>query len=320
MRDINIARVGIVRYVYIVLIGMILFGLISCEAPTSSERYDKDFYYIIAGSLQDNQPLTPEYSIYVGKTIKPGQDILGSYIEDAEVVIIDDMGNTYPLEFGFDMVNEKLGYYNENLIPQSQHTYRIELHLPSEEDSAVIDTVWAETMIPKSISIDLYDRFTTDPDSVDSYHLEWETAGEDYPMIIHTADEEPVYLYSKYYCLEEWNTVRMVKPIMGSDTFDEEVDYDDPSNHYPRLLTIFAEYLPESDGNGGYQVFNAAYQGTIAFYGGYKITINSIDENFYTYLYKPESNFEYGGVHGGYGYFGSCSGTVFYTTVVENID
>ncbi len=312
------------KYIYIVLASITVLAILSCEGPTSSARYDEDHYYIIAGSLEENQPLSIDNAIYVGKTIKPGEDLLSAYITNAEVTITDDLGNSYPLafriNFGSDFDSLKVGYVNENLIPQAEHTYRIEMRVPSEQDSTVIDTVWAETTVPKAITIDLDTCFTTNPDSVDNYQLVWETAGSDHPMIIRTTDGETVYLYSKFYCLEEWNSVRMVKPLFGQDTFDEEDEYDDPSTHYPRLITNFSEYMPEVDGEGGYRIFNPFYQAMIAFYGAYEIKISSIDDNFYKYLYKPESNFEYGGIHGGYGYFGSRSGMTIYTTVVETIE
>ncbi len=310
------------KYITIATAIVLALAILSCEGPTSSERYDEDYYYIIAGALMEGQPMSLDNAIYVGRTIKPGSDILDAFIDDADVTIYDDEGNSYPLEFGFNFGNDldslKIGYFNEDLIPEAEHTYRIELCVPTAQDSTIIDTVWAETTVPKTISIDLGTAFTTNPDSVDNYQLAWETAGSEHPLIIETSDAEPVVIYSKFYCLEEWNTVRMVKPIFGQDTFDEEVDYDDPSNHYPRLLSDFGEFLPDANGNG-YSVSYSFYQALLVFYGGYEIKIHSIDQNFYKYLYKPESNYQYGGVHGGYGYFGSVCGVTIYTTVVEAV-
>ncbi len=308
------------KYTYIILIIASALLIMSCEGPTSSKRYDKDFYYIIAGSLYENEPLSFHNSIYVGKTIPVGGDIEEAFVTDADVVIYDDEGNEYPLQFGIDFETLHFGYYNENLVPQATHTYRIEARVPSAMDSTVIDTVWATTTIPKGVTIDMDTCFTAYEDSVDAYQLVWETAGEEHPMIINTTDGDPVFLYLKYYCLEEWDEVRMVKPIFGEDTFEEEVDYDDPADHYPRLLSFIGEYLPEENGEGGYRVFNSSYQGTLVFFGRYRISVYSVDDNFYHYQYKPDSNFEYGGIHNGYGYFGSASGLTFYTKVVESIE
>jgi hypothetical protein len=58
------------------------------------------------------------------------------------------------------------------------------------------------------------------------------------------------------------------------------------------------------------------YRQAFVFFGNYKVSAYITDDNYYRYKYMPEG-YLYGGVQNALGYFGSASGSVFYTKVVK---
>ncbi len=282
-----------------------------CDDFTSSERYDED-YYVITGLLYEGYPIQP---IFIGKTFSPfDDDFTDMNIPDAEVFIKEFNGDTLvdSVQLVYFPLEEGIGVYIDPLqtkIISSNYIYRIEAQIEEE-------LVWAETEVPVSIYVLPDEAFTTDSTTVFP-QLEYETADSEHPLVIQTIDDEVVNLMFEFYCLLEFEDEPQYIATFGDhETPEDEEEYED-MNGFPRRVDFYTSYLPVLDPETGqYFVTESAYSGAIVFYGDYEISVYSISQNYFNYLYMTEG-YTHGGIQNGFGYFGAVSGISLYTEVIE---
>ena len=297
------------RIIILLIIIALSFG---CDDFTSSERYE-DNYYVITGLLYEGYPIQP---IFIGKTISPFEDeFTDMNIDYAEVIIKEFDGETLvdSVQLVYFPLEEGIGVYIDPFqtkIISSDYIYRIEAQIGDE-------LVFAETEVPDSIYVLPDEAFTTDSTTVFP-QLEYETADSEHPLVIQTIDDEVVNLMFKFYCLEEFEDEPQYIIVFGDhETPEDEEEYENPNDGFPRRINFFGSYLPVW--NEEYQKFlvtESAYSGPIVFYGDYEVTIYSISQNYFNYLYMTDG-YTHGGIQNGFGYFGAVSGTTLYTEIVE---
>ena len=300
----------------IILLLLIMLLLSGCDDFTSSERYTKD-EYVITGLLYEGLPV--QY-IFVGKTISPYQDTYTDMnVDYADVVIKEFNGETLldSIPLIYFQLEDSIGVYMDSLVLinpslaktiSANYTYRIVARIGET-------LVTAETEIPKPVVFVEDAAFTEDSTAVFP-QLDIDTADNEHPLIIQTVDDEPLNILYRFYCLLDFeDDPRYIVSFGGHDSPEDEEEYENPNNGFPRKIEYFGKFLP-SEENGNYFVTESGYSGAIVFYGDYQISIYSISENYYNYLYKTDG-FKQGGIQNGYGYFGAISGVNIYMEVIE---
>ncbi len=102
----------------------------------------------------------------------------------------------------------------------------------------------------------------------------------------------------------------------NSEEFPKDQEsYENEMTGSPRRGFGYYQYKPVAE-DGGYFVEIGFNQLSYTFYGQYRTTVYSIDDNYYSYLYKYEG-YKHGGVHNGYGYFGSANGQQMWSKVIK---
>lgn len=313
---------------YIIIITAIaMLILTACEDNTSGVRYENDSYLILIGSLRDGEPVGPENPVFLGQTIPAdGGNLADMTLPETADVVIHDLSNdqSYPL-IPFGVVPDTLSgdslyvYFDPNfmdsgnaLIPQPGVTYRIEAVTPT-------DSVWAETTMPARITLEENAGYTFEFPQNDAGFptMSYEVINQEHPLMIHSDSGEEHRMLFRFYCLEEFeDQPEYINKILDQpDSPEEPEQYEDPYNGSPRKIRWYNLYKPRPD-NGGYVIREAGYKSAFVFYGKYKVSVFSIDENYYKYLYKSEG-YDWGGIHNGKGYFGSMSGQEMYTKIIE---
>ena len=300
----------------LILLILILLILGGCDNFTSSARYTKD-EYVITGLLYKGLPV--EY-IFIGKTISPYNDFYPDMnVPDADVVIKEFAGETLndSIPLIYFQLEDSIGVYLDPDIlidPSSaktisaDYTYRIEVRI----DGTLVS---AETEIPEPIAFVDDPAFTEDSTAVFP-QLDIDTADNEHPLKIQSQNTEPINLLYRFYCLLDFEDHPQYIISFGDhDTPEDEEEYENPADGFPRRIEFFGQYQP-SEENGNFFVTESAYSGAIVFYGDYEISVFSVSENYYNYLYKTDG-FKHGGIVNGYGYFGAVSGVNVYTEVVE---
>jgi len=315
-------RISYKIFAHIFLAVIIMLILCSCEAPTSSARFEET--YILIGNLVSGEPISHEFPIFLGKTVSvPNGNLFDAFITDAEVTIYNSNGEAETeLFFSVWMSDSasvpQMGYidFQQTFLPQAGEQYRIVAKIPNSETGAT-DSVWAETTMPAAINV-VADSCFAGEYQLPLPELEYEDADERHPLRIQTPDASPIRLHLVLYCLDDWQDVRYIGEFgFGeNEALEEEDQYEDSSNGSPRRVENFFEYTAELADDGHYYVDIDAYHHLFVFYGAYQIKIYSVDENYYRYLYKSEG-YRFGGIHNGFGYFGGKSGTALYTRVVN---
>lgn len=290
---------------------------------TSPKRFDDDLL-VISGYLQAGKTIDMENPIFVGKTVgTEGGNAFNTIIADALVTIEDYSDNSLDtLSYIFD--SSGVGYYNQNLLIQPGVTYKIAV-------SAVIDFdtlyAWAETTVPPDMYLDLdyYNLATENYGYANEYmeeqlpEIPYENVENDFPVYSRFDDSSVVHIYYNYLCLEEFSTsLEFTDPIFGYDHLeeDDQESYDSPLSNNMRESNMLWRYQPLQDSDGNWYLLENTYAGGFQYYGRYRITIFSVDKNFYTYKYHSEG-YSNGGIQGGIGYFGSVNGEDFYTKIIK---
>ncbi len=285
--------------------------LTSCSDFTSEPRYTKE-RYVVTGMLYTGQGITMENPISVGNTFNAnGGNIQNIAIDSASVRIIDTTDNNkiYPLTFGFDLLNLKIGYYEPSgdLIVSAGHTYKLEAVIGA-------DTVSAVTTVPDSIRV--VENAGYSFENIQPYQtMKYDLVDLDYKTWIETFTPANINIWVEYYCLDEWNEVEYTMPFGNITKPEDEEEYENMTDGSPRKHTGYYQYKPVLQ-DGKYLVSLGFTQLSYAFYGNYRVKVYSIDQNYYSYLYKPEG-YRFGGIKNGYGYFGSANGQELWTKIIE---
>ncbi len=305
------------KYIILFCISLVITSCIDFTAP---ERYTEQSYYI-TGILKAGKTVDFESPVIIGETTPvEGFSLSDLFIRDADVVlyemndsraILDSTILTciaIPIQITLELVDTMYIYVdvNEHLVIQPELSYRIEALIDST------DLVWSETTVPKTIQV-LADPTGYIADSTASVWPEmvFEDIDLEHPIMIETLDNETSNLHAEFYCLENWDEAEYIF-AMEEDTYPEdEEEYESEADGSPRKTTTFYIFQPTDN-----LINFSFYQYAFNFYGKYEVTVSSIDDNYMSYLYKPEG-YNHGGINGGVGYFGSAVCSVMYTKVIE---
>jgi hypothetical protein len=306
---------------YLMFAIIIIITLSACEL-TSPVRFENDML-VIAGYLQAGKAVSIDNPVFVGKTVAAeGGHFFDIFLDDA-FVTIEDINLTQKDTLYFGIYGTKIGYYNDNLIIQSGHSYKISVR--ALIDSMTINA-YAITTVPDSVvlNLDYYGYATPDTGYAEEYSsqlpkIKYSQIEEKFPVYSRYANGDVIYSYYHYYCLAEFSTaLEFTNPIMGYNHLeeDDEESYNSPLSYNMRESTMIWRYQPLQDEQGDWFLLEETYDGGFTYYAPYRLTIYSVDQNFYTYKYHSESYF-YGGIQGGIGYFGSVAGEDFFTEIIK---
>ena len=321
------------RTVLAVLTLFVLLGLTACDKSISGPRFIGDTYSL-AGLLVAGSPIDLEHPIYITKsTTLEDFDFAELFVFDASITIyeIDGADTTAVLNLssivdpGFNdyLQIPKVKYVDPSghLIQPGGH-YKIEATIPGYPK-----TIWAETTVPGQVSLETDflnqgiagEGYSLDPASADS--IAYEGLDSRYPLAINTGSYTgKLNMFIEIFCMEEFSTdLEWTIPIFGITNADSSLAwiYNSSGDSMRRISIVakyIAQYFPQSNGN--FAMLRDFAQG-IAFYGKYRFTIYSIDDNYYSYRYKTDGYLN-GGIHNALGYFGSASGGKLYTRVVKD--
>jgi hypothetical protein len=295
---------------YIILICAVLF-IASCTEFTAPERYTEESYYL-TGILRAGETVDFDNPIIIGKTIP----VEGGMLDD--LLIFDAAVTLYELSLDNTIIDStaltfqvnpfgQLGYIDVagNMIIEPENIYLIEAVIDST------DLVWAQTIVPKTITVQPDSGYITDPSVTVWPEIVFDDIDLEHPIMIETQDNETFNLHCEFYCLEEWQDAEYIF-AMEEDTYPEDAEeYESEADGSPRKTSTFYIFQPTEN-----LVNFSFYQYAFVFYGRYEVTVSAIDDNYLNYLYKPEG-YNHGGIKGGVGYFGSAVSNVIYTKIVE---
>ncbi len=307
---------------YLIILPTVLIILSGCSDFTAPERFDGETY-AVTGLLIAGQPIGLERPIYVTRstTIEDFQ-YLELFVADAEVKIIDL--NTRAEFQLFPALHEfKIKYIdpNDNII-QPDHTYRLEVIIPGYEK-----LIWAETTVPSQVTLtpDFYGWNVSGQgfslQNLEPYpEITFDTVESRYPLALETGTfTGTLNLFAEMYCLEEFSTsLEFTTPVFGQtnpDTTMVTTYYS--SGEGVRRIQFLGKYtsVPHQQPAGNYMMIKD-YRQVFIFFGRYRVTLYSCDDNFYRYKYSPEGYF-HGGIKNALGYFGSASGGTMFTRIVK---
>jgi hypothetical protein len=293
----------------------------ACEL-TSPQRFDGE-QLVIAGYLQAGKTVSLENPIFIGKTVSAeGGNFLDVFLDDA-LVTIENVSLAHKDTLQFGISENSIGFYNENLMINAGDSYKIEVE--AVIDSAVV-YAWGITTVPDSIYLDLdyYGLATDEYGYAEEFSeslpkIPYDEIEDNFPVYSRYKDGSVIFSYYNYYCLEEFSTsLEFTNPIMGYDHLeeDDEESYNSPLSYNMRESSSIWRYQPQQDEQNNWYLLEKTYDGGFQYFARYRLTIYSVDINFYTYKYHSES-YMYGGIKEGIGYFGSVSGEDFYTEIVK---
>lgn len=318
------------------LIGLLLIVAaisFSCDGNVAGPRFKGDTYSL-AALLMVGSPIDNENPVFLTKSNNIEEfEFTELFVTDAIIKIYELSGNdttaVIELQPVLDMGQNdqltvpKIKYVDlSGYIVKANQRYRIEAEIPGYDK-----LVWAETVTPKQVQpVEDFNNlniegegYSLNPATTDS--ISFDDLGESYPLAVNTGDfTGSLNMYLEIYCLEEFSTdLEFTIPIFGITYADSSIAWIyNSSGDSMRRIRLFAKYLalnyPEAGGN--HALLRDFKQG-VAFYGRYRFTIYSIDDNYYRFLYNNEGYLN-GGVHNALGYFGSASGAKLYTRVVKS--
>lgn len=308
------------KYIGIILILMICLG---CDDYTSGLRYE-DPVYTLTGLLYEGETVTAEKAIFIGRSIPADAGNLEDVIIDNATVHLYNQTRNDSVQLEFVVIPPEndndlpiIGYYDptESFPIFAGETYRIEAKIPVADSFL---TLKASTTVPDSIVANvLQDSVFIDDPQTEFPELVYETANQEHPLNIGTFNPSTVKLKVEFYCLEEYYNAYYIQDFPGADdTPADEEDYEDPIWEFPRKIWYYAEYSPNPTEQDYFLIRDSGYKINFFFYGRYRLTIGSLDENYYNFLYMT-NNYQQGGIINGSGYFGSISQDVIYTKVIE---
>lgn len=298
------------KIIILLILSSILFLMIGCDDLTSEKRFTKD-KYIVTGLLINGKGIDMSQPVMISKTADvDGGSIYDMAIDSALVKIIDNTSKTeYELTFGIDPEHQKIGYYDASntFIAEAGKTYQLHITVGSE-------IVTAETTVPPSIQV--MDNPGYSFQDVMPYNtMVYDLIDIDYRLRIETFRPENINLFVEYYCLDEWNEVEWAIDFPGATDPEDADDYENMLDGSPRRSYGYYTYKPIIE-DGHYLIDIGFNQLSYNFYGNYRVTVQSVDQNYYSYLYKPEG-YRFGGIQNGYGYFGSASSQNIWTKIIK---
>ncbi|HNX38533.1 MAG TPA: DUF4249 family protein [Candidatus Cloacimonadota bacterium] len=315
----------------LLLILAILLLLTACET-TSGPRFRGEVYSVSA-LLLAGSPIDTAHPVYLTRSSDIDSfDYMELFVPDATITIFElsesdttaILNLTPVLDLGMEDPTPmpKIKYIDPSAyLIQPGKTYAIQINVPG-----YAKTITAQTTVPATVTPDedLYnynipgEGYSTDPAVPDS--TVFDTLDDRYPLALNTGNYTgKLKMFAEIYCLEPFSTdLEWTIPLFGITHADSSLAWIyNSSGNSMRRISFFSEYLsryvPEADGN--YAVLSDFGQ-SIAFFGRYRFTIYSIDDNYYNYSYQTDG-YLHGGIHNALGYFGSASGGVLFTKVIK---
>jgi hypothetical protein len=137
---------------------------------------------------------------------------------------------------------------------------------------------------------------------------------DSFPIVVECADPEQIFLVDVY-CLEDWQNARFVHHLGSPEDHSQSYDEYGGDNGEPRHIMAYFRLKDVERTETGLPLFSF-YGDMMWFFGSYQVGVLSLDQNYYSYLYRehPERN---GGVHGGIGVFGSACRRQYLVETVE---
>ena len=320
------------RYIILILILTTLLILTGCEKSISGPRFNGDTYSL-AGLLVAGSPIDAQNPVYITKssTIEDF-NFLELFVFDAEITIFEldaaDTTATLLLEPILDLgTGDSLPIPKIKYVDPTGHIikagtkYRIEARIPGYDK-----LIWAETTVPglaepvtDFLSQNLPgEGYSLNPATTDS--IPYPNLDLRYPLALNTGDfSGTINLFVEVFCMEEFSTdLEWTIPIFGITNPDSSIAWIyNSSGDSMRRITVLAQYQARFfNAQGGNFAVLSNFAQDIAFFGRYRFTIYSVDDNFFRYKYSVEGYLN-GGVHNALGYFGSAAGGKLYTRVVK---
>ncbi len=317
---------------FLILILAAVFGLAACGDNVSGPRFKGDTYSL-SGLLVAGSPVDIENPVYITKsTTLEDFDFSELFVFNAQITIFEINGADTTAIINLEPVVDpgqndniqipKVKYIDpEARIIQPGLRYRVEANIPG-----YAKTIWAETVVPAQVDLETdflnqnvaCEGYSPDPTSADS--IAFTGLDSRYPLAINTGNYTGnLNMFVEIYCMEEFSTdLEWTIPIFGITNADSSLAWIyNSSGDSMRRVSIVAKYIARffPAQNGNYTVLQDFAQ-AIAFFGRYRFTIYSVDDNYYSYRYKTDAYLN-GGVHNALGYFGSAAGGKLYTRVVK---
>lgn len=300
-------------------IGIWCLVLCGCAETTAPQRYKQNSYYI-SGLLHADSTVTKESAIIVGKTTDFNNPNAGGlHIADARVLLKDvTTGDSVRLVYiqgsALD-ASYQSGYYDScgvmTILPEHQYQLTVKVMENGQEQ-----VITANTKVPKRVHV-LPNAGYVGTLNASLPQIRYEEIDRKYPLELQTTDNNNIDIYLETYCLESYHDAQFIYAHYygGDEHPTKPKDYEDPVTGAPRKGVLYYEYKPVQTVQG-YLITERNYQMYFSFYGRTRVTLYSIDSNYYHYLYSAEP-YLHGGVANGIGYFGSVSGDVLYTQIIQ---
>jgi hypothetical protein len=317
------------RY-YILLISIITLALSACSDFVSPQRFKND-YYTLNAILYADSTISFSHPVWIGKVAKI-EDINSAqlFVDNASVRIKETATNgdtmsftLMPVTFPAPDMPSDVTFYIDPLshVIHQEYTYTITVDIPTDSG---VKHLWAETTVPKRADLVpnfgaepvVGEGYTTDPDDT-TMVIPFDEIDANYPVAMRVAGSQTVNCLVEVYCREDFDpTLEFTTPMFGQTEAgaDMEDQYESAGESVRRINVLNRFYSREIDGN--WYISLTDYRQCFVFYGRYRVTAIVMDDNYFKSKYMPESYF-HGGVHNGFGCFGSASGGVMYTRIVK---
>ena len=133
-----------------------------------------------------------------------------------------------------------------------------------------------------------------------------------FPFELVCYDEEQIF-FLDVYCLESWEDARYIIPFGDHDRPDDEEEYG-YDNGEPRRISAYFHIKDVARQGSRYTI--DFYSALMVFWGKYEVSLLTVDDNYYNYLYREHPE-ESGGIVGGIGVFGSGCRSRYLVKVIE---
>ncbi|MFZ5517748.1 MAG: hypothetical protein ACOY90_13970 [Candidatus Zhuqueibacterota bacterium] len=289
------------RTLFLLLIGYVLIGSMSCEKNPAKPGYQKEVS--VFGFLWGNTALTPEHAILIthSQPIDDYYDVNEAAISNTLVTVTDEnSGRTYFLK---EVAGKPGFYYNDSLFVTPKTTYLLRVFLDDRE-------VTAYTTVPPEL------KMTTALKIDEVNYVYRDNLGFEKPVTLETENANQI-IKVEMFCNETYDKAEYIYPFTNDHKFPEDQDeYDQGANAEPRHIQTLVNYRDLiSSQFPGHVVY--WYSSMIVFYGSNTMQILAIDDNYHNYFHMehPELN---GGINGGIGVFGSVCGQKFDLFVMKD--
>ncbi len=271
-------------------------GLLLIMAACSKNPVAPDFQKEITvfGYLWGDRYLSADRAIMIAWTgpIAEYYDLQKAGVQDARVTITDmESGQIYMLH---NTLARPAFYYQDSLLVQPQHRYRLVVQAPDR-------TLSAETTTPAMPALTTSLSATT-VNQVQTTDISYEK-----PIYLECENKDQIILVSMF-CNESFSDAEYIKPFTDNNTRPRnQEEYDGGRNAEPRHIQAFMRYrdLVAPLYAGRHAIY--WYGAMLVFYGSNTLQVLAIDDNYHHYLYMEHAELN-GGVVGGIGLFGSVCG------------